>query len=172
MASTSAVAVVEELSSDTSEELMQIRRSKKAKSKREKDRSKKEKPEDKKPKKEKPEQEKPEQEKLEQHQHIDEDEHRAALLIRCRKTSFLKVLKDIHVGFSLSKQSISILDSFVKDMFERIASEANFLARQTRSSTIDFREIQTAVHLLLPGELCQRAVAEGTMAMVPYISSK
>ncbi|XP_038956087.1 histone H2B-like [Rattus norvegicus] len=164
MASTSAVAVVEELSSDTSEELMQIRRSKKAKSKREKDRSKKEKPEDKKPKKEKPD--------LFQHQHIDEDEHRAALLIRCRKTSFLKVLKDIHVGFSLSKQSISILDSFVKDMFERIASEANFLARQTRSSTIDFREIQTAVHLLLPGELCQRAVAEGTMAMVPYISSK
>ncbi|XP_034340554.1 histone H2B type 1-A-like [Arvicanthis niloticus] len=205
MASTLAEAVLEELSSNISEEPVKVRKPKKGKSKREKDWPQKEKPK-KKPKKEKPEQEKlekkqvkkkpekkqkkkwekekPEQKKQEkerrrslrllQLQSIKEDERRIARLMRRqRKNSFaiyfLKVLKNIHVGFSLSQRSVSILDSFVKDMFERIASEASFLARQIGSSTINSREIQTAVCLLLPGDLCKQAVSEGTMAMVRYI---
>uniref|UniRef100_A0A8C8UBK8 Core Histone H2A/H2B/H3 domain-containing protein n=1 Tax=Peromyscus maniculatus bairdii TaxID=230844 RepID=A0A8C8UBK8_PERMB len=68
--------------------------------------------------------------------------------------------------------SVRILDSFVKDMFERIANEASNLARQNKSSTINSREIQTAVRLLLPGKICKQAVSEGTMALVRYISSK
>lgn len=224
MACSMAVDVLEELSSDSSEELVQPRKPEKAK--REKDRPKKEKPEKAKPEKKlkkkpekkesegeklkkktkkdkqekaklqkKPEQENreqenceqetPEQEKPEVHrslcilrrQQIREDERRVARLIRRRRKNsfaiyFLKVLKNIHVGLSLSQQSVSVLDSFVKDMFERIASEASFLARQARSSTINSREIQTAVRLLLPGELCKHAISEGTMAMVRYISNK
>ncbi|XP_059107084.1 late histone H2B.L4-like [Peromyscus eremicus] len=114
--------------------------------------------------------------RLLQRQCMKEDERQAAHLIRRCRNSFAiyfpKVLRRVHVGFTLSEKSVSILDSFVKDMFERIANEASNLARQNKSSTINSREIQTAVCLLLPGKICKQAVAEGTMALVRYISSK
>ena len=39
-------------------------------------------------------------------------------------------------------------------------------------STITSRETQTAVRLLLPGELAKHAVSEGTKAVAKYTSSK
>uniref|UniRef100_A0A3B3QE48 Histone H2B n=1 Tax=Paramormyrops kingsleyae TaxID=1676925 RepID=A0A3B3QE48_9TELE len=43
---------------------------------------------------------------------------------------------------------------------------------RTSRSTITSREIQTAVRLLLPGELAKHAVSEGTKAVTKYTSSK
>lgn len=55
-----------------------------------------------------------------------------------------------------------ILNSFVNDIFERIATEASKLAQYNKRSTISSREIQTAVRLILPGELAKHAISEGT----------
>ncbi|KAI8508185.1 hypothetical protein Bbelb_144250 [Branchiostoma belcheri] len=55
---------------------------------------------------------------------------------------------------------------------ERIAAEASRLAHYNKRSTISSREIQTAVRLLLPGELAKHAVSEGTKAVTKYTSSK
>ena len=89
---------------------------------------------------------------------------------------FPRVLKQVHEGLSLSKKAVSVMDSFVKDIFERIADEAARLARSTKGSnkhsTINSREIQTAVRLLLPGELAKHAVSEGTKAVTKYTSAK
>merc|ERR1719222_872607 len=49
------------------------------------------------------------------------------------------------------------MNSFVNDLFERIAAEASKLAHYNKRSTITSREIQTAVRLLLPGELAKHA---------------
>ncbi|XP_035581556.1 late histone H2B.L4-like [Zalophus californianus] len=68
----------------------------------------------------------------------------------------------------LSQKTVSILDSFVKDIFERIADEASRLARFTKCSTITTREIQTAVRLLLPGEIGKHAESEATKAIIRY----
>ncbi|XP_021533672.1 late histone H2B.L4-like [Neomonachus schauinslandi] len=81
---------------------------------------------------------------------------------------FPRVLKQVHEGLSLSQKTVSILDSFVKDIFECIAHEASRLARSTKRSTITFREIQTAVLLLLPGEMGKHTVSEGTQAIIRY----
>ncbi|MXQ82536.1 hypothetical protein E5288_WYG009567 [Bos mutus] len=54
----------------------------------------------------------------------------------------------------------------------RIAGEASRLAHYNKRSTITSREIQTAVRLLLPGELAKHAVSEGTKAVTKYTSSK
>ena len=51
------------------------------------------------------------------------------------------------------------------------ASPATPLTLAPRS-TITSREIQTAVRLLLPGELAKHAVSEGTKAVTKYTSSK
>ncbi|XP_037120996.1 histone H2B 1/2-like [Syngnathus acus] len=83
-----------------------------------------------------------------------------------------KVLKQVHPDTGISSKAMSIMNSFVNDIFERIASEASRLALYNKRSTITSREIQTAVRLLLPGELAKHAVSEGTKAVTKYTSSK
>ena len=83
-----------------------------------------------------------------------------------------KVMKQVHPDTGISSKAMSIMNSFVNDLFERIASEASRLAHYNRKSTITSREIQTAVRLLLPGELAKHAVSEGTKAVTKYTSSK
>ncbi|OTF82048.1 hypothetical protein BLA29_003979 [Euroglyphus maynei] len=95
---------------------------------------------------------------------------------RRRKESFsiyiYKVLKQVHPDTGVSSKAMSIMNSFVNDIFERIASEASRLSQYNKRSTITSREIQTAVRLLLPGELAKHAVSEGTKAVTKYTSSK
>ncbi|KAJ3413853.1 histone H2B [Chytridiales sp. JEL 0842] len=83
-----------------------------------------------------------------------------------------KVLKQVHPETGISNKAMSIMNSFVNDIFERIATEASKLAAYNKRSTISSREIQTAVRLILPGELAKHAVSEGTKAVTKYQSSK
>ena len=83
-----------------------------------------------------------------------------------------KVLKQVHPDTGISKKAMVVLDSFVKDIFERVASESGRLARYNKRHTISSREIQTAVRLVLPGELAKHAVSEGTKAVTKYNSSQ
>ena len=83
-----------------------------------------------------------------------------------------KVLKQVHPDTGISSKAMSIMNSFVNDIFERISGESSRLAHYNRRSTITSREIQTAVRLLLPGELAKHAVSEGTKAVTKYTSSK
>lgn len=83
-----------------------------------------------------------------------------------------KVMRQVHPDTGISSKAMSIMNSFVNDIFERIAAEASRLAHYNKRSTITSREIQTAVRLLLPGELAKHAVSEGTKAVTKYTSSK
>ncbi|KAK7880174.1 hypothetical protein WMY93_033156 [Mugilogobius chulae] len=94
---------------------------------------------------------------------------------KTRKESYAiyvyKVLKQVHPDTGISSKAMSIMNSFVNDIFERIGGEASRLAHYNKRSTITSREIQTAVRLLLPGELAKHAVSEGTKAVTKYTSS-
>uniref|UniRef100_A0A914PDF1 Histone H2B n=2 Tax=Panagrolaimus davidi TaxID=227884 RepID=A0A914PDF1_9BILA len=83
-----------------------------------------------------------------------------------------RVLKQVHPDTGVSSKAMSIMNSFINDVFERIAAEASRLAHYNKRSTISSREIQTAVRLILPGELAKHAVSEGTKAVTKYTSSK
>ncbi|XP_002156085.3 late histone H2B.L4-like [Hydra vulgaris] len=82
------------------------------------------------------------------------------------------VLKQVHPDVGVSSKAMTIMNTFVNDIFERIASEASRLSNQSRKSTISSREIQTAVRLILPGELAKHAVNEGTKCVTKYASTK
>ena len=82
-----------------------------------------------------------------------------------------KVLKQVHPDTGISKKGMSIMNSFINDIFERIASEAGKLARYNKKSTLSSREVQTAIRLILPGELAKHAVSEGTKAVTKFTSS-
>nr|XP_042894485.1 late histone H2B.L4 [Parasteatoda tepidariorum] len=92
-----------------------------------------------------------------------------------RKESFssyiYKVLKQVHPDTGISSKAMSIMNSFVNDIFERLAAEASRLTNYNQRSTITSREIQTAVRLLLPGELARHAISEGTKAVTKYTNS-
>ena len=65
-------------------------------------------------------------------------------------------------------------NSFINDIFEKIATEAAKLARYNKKPTVTSREIQTAVRLILPGELAKHAVSEGTkcVARAPLLRAR
>jgi histone H2B len=99
------------------------------------------------------------------------------------------VLKQVHPDTGISNKAMAILNSFVNDIFERIATEASStsnifwaydlcltssraeLASYSKKSTISSREIQTSVRLILPGELSKHAISEGTKSVTKFSSS-
>ena len=86
-------------------------------------------------------------------------------------TYIYKVLKQVHPDTGISSKAMSIMNSFINDAFERIAVEAGKLVRYNKKGTLSSREIQTAVRLILPGELAKHAVSEGTKAVTKYTSN-
>ena len=83
-----------------------------------------------------------------------------------------KVLKQVHPNLGISQKAMSIMESFCHDLFERIASEAARLARYNKKAIIQPRDIQTAVKLILGGELAKHAVSEATKALAKYEASR
>ena len=82
-----------------------------------------------------------------------------------------RVLKQVHPETGVSKRSMGIMNSFINDIFEKIALESSKLVRYNKKHTLSSREVQTAVRLLLPGELAKHAVSEGTKAVTKYSSA-
>jgi len=87
-------------------------------------------------------------------------------------TYIFKVLKQVHPQTRISSRAMSVMDSFVGDLFGRLAAEAAALAKKNNRQTLSSREIQTAVRLLLPGELAKHAVSEGTKAVTKFTASR
>jgi len=84
------------------------------------------------------------------------------------KSYIFKVLKQVHPKMRVSKKGIAIVNNFVTDTFEKIATEAGKLCKITKRSTLSSRDVQSAIRLVLPGELSKHAVSEGTKAMTKF----
>ena len=84
------------------------------------------------------------------------------------KTYINRVLKQVHPKIGLSKKSMSIMNSFVLDSFEKIAQESSKLAKTNKKATLSAREVQSAVRLVLPNELAKHAITEGTKAIQKF----
>ena len=101
---------------------------------------------------------------------------RLAAKRKTRKESYssyiYKVLKQVHPDTGISARGMSVMNSFINDLFDKIATESGKLVRHNKNNTLTSREIQTAVRLLLPGELAKHAVSEGTKAVTKYTASQ
>uniref|UniRef100_UPI00398EB423 histone H2B-like n=1 Tax=Pristiophorus japonicus TaxID=55135 RepID=UPI00398EB423 len=73
------------------------------------------------------------------------------------KENYSIYIYKVHPDTGISSKAIDIMNSVVNDILERIAGEATRLAHYNKHRTISSREIQTAVRLLLPGELAKHA---------------
>lgn len=83
-------------------------------------------------------------------------------------TYIYKVLKQIHNDVGISKKSMDIMNSFIKDIYDKIAVEAANITRIQKKRTLSAREIGSAAKLLLPGELSKHAIVEGSKALNKY----
>ncbi|PIA47217.1 hypothetical protein AQUCO_01400124v1 [Aquilegia coerulea] len=82
----------------------------------------------------------------------DKKKKRSKKNVETYKIYIFKVLKQVHPDIGIS-------------------SKSSRLARYNKKPTITSREIQTAVRLVLPGELAKHAVSEGTKAVTKFTSS-
>ncbi|KAJ3603911.1 hypothetical protein NHX12_028652 [Muraenolepis orangiensis] len=68
---------------------------------------------------------------------------------KTRKESYAiyvyNVLKQVHPDTGISSKAMGIMNSFVNDIFERIAGDASRLAHYNKRTTNTSREIQTTV---------------------------
>ncbi|KAJ4906361.1 Histone H2B.3 [Raphanus sativus] len=101
----------------------------------------------------------------------DKKKKRSKKSVETYKIYIFKVLKQVHPDIGISSKAMGIMNSFINDIFEKLAQEASKLARYNKKPTITSREIQTAVRLVLPGELAKHAVSEGTKAVTKFTSS-
>ena len=68
---------------------------------------------------------------------------------RLRKKTFgiyiYKTLKQVYNDIGISKKSMTIMNSFINDIYEKIAIEASNLIRYNKKHTLSTREIQSAI---------------------------
>ncbi len=87
------------------------------------------------------------------------------------KSFIFKVMRQVHPESRISKKGMMIINNFVADTFEQIATEASKLCRIHKRMTMGSRDVQSAIRLVLPGELSKHAVSEGTKAMTKFLQS-
>jgi histone H2B len=83
-----------------------------------------------------------------------------------------KVLNQVHPKIGITKVAMDILNSFIEDMFEKIMVEAGRLCHYQKKATIEFREIQSAVRLVLPGELRKHANMEAEKSLASFLAKR
>ncbi|KAI5635075.1 core histone h2A/H2B/H3/H4 domain-containing protein [Phthorimaea operculella] len=72
----------------------------------------------------------------------------------------------------ISRKSMLIMNNFVYDMMEKLASEAGKLVSISKKNTLSSREVQTAVKLIIPGELAKHANMDALKAVTMYHNSQ
>ena len=87
------------------------------------------------------------------------------------ENSVYKVLKQIHPDLEITANGMSFLNLFVAKMYKLfIKTILNNLLCGGKKKTISSKEVQTAIRLILPGELAMHAVAQGSKAF--YIQDR
>jgi histone H2B len=63
-------------------------------------------------------------------------------------TYIYRIIKQVHPDTGISKKGMSIMNSFINAIFDRIASEAGRLNTFSKKATLSSRKIQTAIRLM------------------------
>lgn len=83
-------------------------------------------------------------------------------------TYIYKVLKQVHPDTGISSKGMAIMNSFIDDMCDKISSQAAKMANYNKRKTMVSRDIQSAVRIVMRGELAKHAISEGTKAVLNY----
>lgn len=79
-----------------------------------------------------------------------------------------RVLKQVHPDTGMSRSSMDTVNNMVRFVLRKIIT---CIMRTKVKETVTSREVQTAVRMVLPGELAKHAVSEGTKAVTKFNSA-
>ena len=80
-------------------------------------------------------------------------------------------MKSCDADYSLGKKAMTTINSIMLDLYGKVSGEAATLSRRRGNSVLSAQDVQTAVKLRLPGEICKHALSEAAKALVKYRSS-
>jgi histone H2A len=84
----------------------------------------------------------------------------------------MRILKQVHPDAIIANLACQIVGDIIRELFVKLVNEASFLTSQFRGKkTLTSRDVQTAVRLVLVGELTKHAVSEGTKAVTKFFMS-
>ena len=72
--------------------------------------------------------------------------------------SIYKVLKQVHPEVGISKAGMLTMNSIVLEFYKTVAKEAQSLNGKTGKNSLTAQDIQTAIKIVVPGELCKHAI--------------
>lgn len=83
-----------------------------------------------------------------------------------------KVLKQVHPEMGISRKGMLTMEGLVADVQDRVYGQLNELHAHGRSKTTTAWDVQSAVRLVFPGELCKHAISEMAKATTKFYASK
>eukprot|EP01059_Diplonema_ambulator_P031959 TRINITY_DN6045_c0_g2_i1.p2 TRINITY_DN6045_c0_g2~~TRINITY_DN6045_c0_g2_i1.p2 ORF type:complete len:152 (+),score=78.37 TRINITY_DN6045_c0_g2_i1:30-458(+) len=72
----------------------------------------------------------------------------------------------------ITSRGMAIVNSFVVDLFDRLAGEAGRLVAHAKVKTLSSKAVMAAVKMRLPGELASHALGAGASAVAAYGKSQ
>ena len=83
-----------------------------------------------------------------------------------------RLLKNSHPEMGVTKNGMKVLNSFVLDIADRLATEAATLSKYHKQKTVSSFHLIGAVKLVLPPEIAQNAIEEGQRAYKAYSAAQ
>lgn len=84
------------------------------------------------------------------------------------KRYIYRILKKVHKDLGMTSGGMTVMNNIARDLMRRLTSKSERLIKTSKRKTLSSKEIQTAVRLLLSGELVKHAISEGTKAVHQY----
>ena len=84
------------------------------------------------------------------------------------QTYIFRVLKEVKPDLSISKQSMTLLNQILADLFDDMMDESRRLMIFTKKNTLTSREVESAVKILFPGELRKLGVQYGKQSLAKF----
>ena len=81
------------------------------------------------------------------------------------QTYIWRVLKQVHPEIQINRKSMQVMGNIVDDIFNRLGKTASDVSKLNKNKFIKARDVNTAVRLLLSGELGKHALSETTKAV-------
>ncbi|KAL3093425.1 hypothetical protein niasHT_027432 [Heterodera trifolii] len=114
-------------------------------------------------------------------QQLHSQQHRTKMARRRRKKEPRKVsyklyvrrvLKEVHPGKEISMRALNIMNSFVIDALDRIATEATRMAHYDRRKTVTLRDMEFSCRLCLPDIMAKHANQKAQKTVTKFYAAK
>lgn len=87
------------------------------------------------------------------------------------KVSIRRLMDSLHPDSGVSKNGMSVLNSFAHDIYEKLVAEAATLMRYQKAMTLSGDHVLGAAKLILPISIAELAIADAKKAEVAYIKN-